>query len=186
MNIDGIGYGAGTKDFEGFANVLKIVKGDMISKYEQDSVHILETNIDDVSGEIMGNLIEKVMAHGAKDITISHAIGKKGRPTNLVTVICDTESVTSLSKLLIEETGTLGIRVRTSDRILVPRENSTANITIHGINFLVHYKIAKTTKNFKIEYDDIQHISHQINQSFKKTEALLRAEIQKILGTYNK
>ena len=80
---------------------------------------VLETNIDDVSGEVLGNLLEKIMTCGAKDVTISSAITKKGRPTNLVNVICDSSFVNEILDLLVTETGTLGVRVRTSDRFVV-------------------------------------------------------------------
>ena len=63
MKVESIGYGAGQKDFESFSNVLKIVRGSE-NNFEIDSVKILETNVDDVSGEILGNLIEKIMEKG--------------------------------------------------------------------------------------------------------------------------
>jgi len=74
MKIQSIGYGAGQKDFEGFSNVLKIVRGIASTKLQLDTVKILDTNVDDVSGEVLGNMIEIIMAHGAKDVTISSAI----------------------------------------------------------------------------------------------------------------
>ena len=76
MKVDSIGYGAGQKDFETFSNVLKIVRGSE-NNFEIDSVKILETNVDDVSGEILGNLIEKIMKKGARDVSIYPGITKK-------------------------------------------------------------------------------------------------------------
>ncbi|MDO7697014.1 MAG: nickel pincer cofactor biosynthesis protein LarC, partial [Nitrosopumilus sp.] len=109
MSVNSIGYGAGKKDFEGFSNVLKIIQGDE-NNLEMDSVKILETNVDDVSGEILGHLIEKIMDQGAKDVSIYPGITKKGRPTNLVCVICDDVKVDAIVDTLVSETGTLGIR----------------------------------------------------------------------------
>jgi len=120
MKIKSIGYGAGKKNFEGFSNVLKIVHGEKTKIYNRDNVKILETNVDDISGEVIGNMIEKIMEHGAKDVTVSHAITKKGRPTNIVSVICDSNKVNALTDLLISETGTLGVRIRSSERYIVP------------------------------------------------------------------
>ena len=68
------------KILKDFSNVLKIVRGIASTKLQLDTVKILETNVDDVSGEVLGNMIEKIMAHGAKDVTISSAITKKGPP----------------------------------------------------------------------------------------------------------
>src|SRR3990172_2754990 len=121
MKVNSIGYGAGKKNFDGFSNVLKIIQGEKTKDFQQDVVQVLETNVDDVSGEVLGNLIEKIMAYGAKDVTITSAITKKGRPTNLVSVICDSESMNAILELLVSETGTLGVRVRTSERYTVPR-----------------------------------------------------------------
>jgi len=183
MKIQSIGYGAGQKDFEGFSNVLKIVRGIASTKLQLDTVKILETNVDDVSGEVLGNMIEKIMAHGAKDVTISSAITKKGRPTNLVSVICDSETMNSIMDLLVTETGTLGVRVRTSERYIVPRAVKTLSVNIQGQSFDVRYKIRDLNNgsHFKIESDDIKEISSVLSISFKETEELLNREIRKKL-----
>ena len=181
MKIQSIGYGAGQKDFEGFSNVLKIVRGIASTKLQLDTVKILETNVDDVSGEVLGNMIEKIMAHGAKDVTISSAITKKGRPTNLVSVICDSHTMNSIMDLLITETGTLGVRVRTSERYIVPRAVKTISVNIQGQNFDVRYKTRDLNNgsHFKIESDDIKEISGSLSISFKDTEELLNQEVRK-------
>ena len=80
-------------------------------------------------------MIEKIMAHGAKDVTISSAITKKGRPTNLVSVICDSGTMNSIMELLVTETGTLGVRVRTSERYIVPRSVKTISVDLQGTKF---------------------------------------------------
>jgi len=183
MKIQSIGYGAGQKDFDGFSNVLKIVRGVASTKLQLDTVKILETNVDDVSGEVLGNMIEKIMAHGAKDVTISSAITKKGRPTNLVSVICDSDTMNSIMDLLVTETGTLGVRVRTSQRYIVPRSVKTISVNIQGQSFDVRYKTRELNNgsHFKIESDDIKEISGVLSISFKETEELLNQEIRKKL-----
>jgi len=183
MKIQSIGYGAGKKDFKGFSNVLKIVRGVASTKLQLDTVKILETNVDDVSGEVLGNMIEKIMAHGAKDVTISSAITKKGRPTNLVSVICDSDTMNSIMDLLVTETGTLGVRVRTSERYIVPRAVKTLSVNIQGQSFDVRYKTRDLANgsHFKIESDDIKEISGVLSISFKEAEELLNQEIRKKL-----
>ena len=181
MKIQSIGYGAGQKDFEGFSNVLKIVRGIASTKLQLDTVKILETNVDDVSGEVLGNMIEKIMAQGAKDVTISSAITKKGRPTNLVSVICDSDTMNSIMDLLVTETGTLGVRIRTSERYIVPRAVKTVSVNIQGQSFDVRYKTRDLNNgsHFKIESDDIKEISSALSISFKDTEELLNQEVRK-------
>jgi len=181
MKVKSIGYGAGQKDFELFSNVLKIVRGSE-NNFEIDSVKILETNVDDVSGEILGNLIEKIMEKGARDVSIYHGITKKGRPTNLVSVICTDETLDEIVDTLVLETGTLGIRISDSNRFTVPRSNHNVSLSLNGGTFDVNYKQSsfKGKVDFKIEFDDLKKISNIINKSIKETEVLLRKEIEKL------
>ena len=178
MSIDSVGYGSGTKDFDTFANVLKLIQGRSNETLTKDTVQILETNLDDVSGEVIANTIEKLMANGAKDVTVSHAITKKGRPSQLVSIICDPNNTNSLLKILINETRTLGVRIRNSQRYVVPRKILESIVTLENQNFTIHYKISDS-EHFKLEYDDVKSISNQLNLSFNKTEELLREQIKK-------
>lgn len=181
MKIESVGYGAGQRDFDDFSNVLKIVRGTQ-NGLDVDSVKILETNVDDVSGEVLGGLIEKLMDKGAKDVSIYHGITKKGRPTSLVMVICDGQKVESLTDTLIHETGTLGVRVSESSRLVVPRTTHSLKVSISGKTFEVNYKKSafKGKSNFKIEFDDLKTISNSISKSIKDTESFLRKEIEQI------
>jgi hypothetical protein len=178
MSIDSVGYGSGTKEFGSFANVLKIIQGKSNETLDKDTVKILETNLDDVSGEVVANTIEKLMENGAKDVTVTHAITKKGRPTQIVSVICDSQKVNSLLKILIDETRTLGVRIRTSERYVVPRKILKSEITLENQNFIIHYKISDS-EHFKLEFDDVKSISNTLNISFNKTEELLKEQIKK-------
>ena len=180
MNITSIGYGAGQKDFDAFSNVLKIIQGSE-NNSGKDLVKILETNIDDVSGEILGHLIEKIMDQGAKDVSIYPGITKKGRPTNLVCVICDESIVETIIDTLVLETGTLGIRISDSNRIIVPRTNHSFSLTFDDKSFEVNYKksLYKGKTHFKIEFDDLKNISNSLDKSIIDVEAFLRKEIEK-------
>ena len=178
MSIDSVGYGAGTKDFDGFANVLKIIQGKSNETLERDSVKILETNLDDVSGEVIANTIEKLMENGAKDVTVTQAITKKGRPTQLISVICNSQNTNSLLNILISETRTLGVRIRTSERYIVPRKILESDVTLENQKFTIHYKISDSD-HFKLEFEDVKSISNALNISFNKTEELLKEQIKK-------
>ena len=181
MSIDSVGYGAGTKEFDNFANVLKIIQGKSNETLDKDTVKILETNIDDVSGEVIANTIEKLMENGAKDVTVTQAITKKGRPTQLVSIICDSQKTNSLLNILINETRTLGVRIRTSERYIVPRKILESDVMLENQNFTIHYKISDS-KHFKLEFEDVKSISNALNISFNKTEELLKEEIKKKNG----
>jgi len=178
MKIDSVGYGAGQKNFEGISNVLKLVRGEK-SILESDSVSILETNVDDVSGEVLAHVIEKVMISGAKDISVFPTLTKKGRPSHMISVICSQKDVDKLVDVLISETGTLGVRIRTSERFIVPRKIMPIKVKIQTKNFTVRCKTAG--KSFKIEYEDIKKISQKLDLTFKQTEELIKAEVRKQL-----
>ena len=181
MNISSIGYGAGQKNFKSFSNILKIVQGSQV-KTEMDSVKILETNVDDVSGEILGYLIEKIMKVGAKDISIYPGITKKGRPTNLISIMCDDEKIETITDILVLETGTLGIRISDSNRLIVSRTNHSFSLTFEGKSFEINYKKStyKEKTHFKIEFDDLKNISETLDKPIRDIELFLRKEIEKI------
>lgn len=181
MKIKSIGYGAGSKDFDGFANVLKIVSGESTHQYHQDTVQIIETNIDDVSGEVIGQMIEKLITKGAKDVTVSSAITKKGRPTNLISVICDSADMNSLIDTLVSETGTLGIRFRTSNRYVIPRVIISVPVIIGGKNFTVRCKVVKQNeivKHCKVEAEDVKSAADLLGVSFRDANELITAEVK--------
>ncbi|MGQ0605688.1 MAG: nickel pincer cofactor biosynthesis protein LarC [Candidatus Nitrosotenuis sp.] len=179
MKIDSVGYGAGQKNFEGFSNVLKLVQGEK-SSLQSDSVSVLETNVDDVSGEVLAHVIDKIMATGAKDISVIPTMTKKGRPSHMISVICDQKDVDKLVQILISETGTLGVRIRSSDRFIVPRKIIPFKIKLHNKDFTIRCKTA-SKHQFKVEYDDIKAISEKLSLTFKQTEELIKAEVTKQL-----
>ena len=120
MKAESVGYGAGKKDLE-IPNVLRGVVGNLrvekdadqsaCSHRHHDRVVQLETNVDDVTGEVLGNLLELLMEAGALDASIVPALMKKGRPGNVVKVIATAEKVETLAALIMKETGSLGLRV---------------------------------------------------------------------------
>ena len=181
IRVDSVGYGAGQKNFEEFSNVLKIVLGRK-NHLNADSIKVLETNLDDVSGEILGNLIDKIMKKNAKDVSVFSGITKKNRPTNLLSVMCDAKHVDEIVDTIILETGTLGIRISDSDRIVVPRTSHDVHVNLEGEEFQVHFKksLFKGKHDFKIEFEDLKSISNRINKSIKETDSLLRKEIEKL------
>jgi len=130
-------------------------------------------------------MIDKLIANGAKDVTVTTGITKKGRPTNLVSIICDSSVTNNLISILVSETGTLGVRIRSSNRYVVPRIIVSVPILIQGKNFTVRCKIVKheeTVKHFKVEADDVKLIADSVSLSFKVTSDLISNEIKRRLN----
>lgn len=110
MTIRDIGYGAGTKDFPERANVLRLFVGELSESPDIDEVLLLETNLDDVSGEILGYTRQKLQNAGALDVFATAIQMKKDRPGTLLSVLCRPADGPRLEQLLFDETGTFGIR----------------------------------------------------------------------------
>ncbi len=110
MTIRQIGYGAGTKDFPERANILRLFVGELTESPDVDEVLLLETNLDDVSGEILGYTRQKLQNAGALDVFATAIQMKKDRPGTLLSVICRPADGPRLEQLLFDETGTFGIR----------------------------------------------------------------------------
>ena len=174
MEINKIGYGAGNNDFKDFANVLKVVQGAGTLIRGEDNVAVLETSIDDVSGEVLGYTMEKLMSMGARDVMSAPVTGKKGRPANTLTVICDADSASTLAGILMSETGTLGVRMRMEKRMIAKRSTDSIGLTIRGREFQIRFKTNESQGTFKIEADDIQAVSEHTGEPFGSTERMLR------------
>jgi len=113
FSVQTVGYGAGTRDPSGTPNVIRatIVKTtDDTGALSRDSVDILETNVDDISGEVIAHAITRLLETGARDASAIPIIMKKGRPGFLIQVICTSDKSGELAELMARELGTLGIR----------------------------------------------------------------------------
>jgi uncharacterized protein (TIGR00299 family) protein len=121
MTLERIGYGAGSRDPEGRPNVLRLWLGRATSSSTQPMV-LIETNIDDMTGEMLGYAQEKLLAAGAADAWFTPIQMKKGRPAVTVSVICGEGDEEAMASMLLRETSTLGVRVRPVHRWEAERE----------------------------------------------------------------
>lgn len=119
MTIEKIGWGTGSKDLK-IPNVLKVYYGDMQEKAEDFLV--METNIDDFTGEILGYVQEKLFEEGALDVFFTPIFMKKGRPAYRLTVACKRKDMLKLQNIIFRETTTIGIRYRFESRTELARE----------------------------------------------------------------
>ncbi len=135
-SIRATGYGAGTRDPHHAPNVLRVMlvdtagSGDVLS---QDTVDLLETNVDDVSGEVIAHAIARFMEAGARDASATPVIMKKGRPGFLIRVISLPETSAMLAELMALELGTLGIRcIPAVHRFIAERTVEMVDVEIGG------------------------------------------------------
>jgi uncharacterized protein (TIGR00299 family) protein len=152
LTVSSVGYGAGTNDIPGRANVVKVVIGEtlettVLSGAGQD-VQLLEANVDDVTGEVIAHTIAELLNAGAHDAWATPIVMKKGRPAFTVHALCDLVLTEKVSAVLVSETGTLGLRGSVIQRWPQTREEKT--VTVHGHN--IRIKIG--SGRIKIENDD--------------------------------
>lgn len=126
MSVKKIGYGAGKKDVK-IPNVLRVSMGELSEEENTEFAAILETNIDDASGEIMGYTMERLLNAGAKDVFYSPIFMKKNRPAYKLTVICDEKDTEAMEDIIFTETTTIGIRKRTEKRTCLERSFDTVD-----------------------------------------------------------
>jgi hypothetical protein len=124
LTVERIGHGAGTKDFLTQPNVLRLLVGTAagVNPAEADTVWVMETNLDDVPGEVIGYTVERLFAAGALDVWTTAVQMKKSRPGVVVSVLADAGKLVGLETILFRETGTLGIRRCRYERTKQPRE----------------------------------------------------------------
>lgn len=162
---DKVGLGTGDKIFANYPNILRVVLGrdPQKSKLIYEDIILLETNVDDLSGEILGNLVEELMKEGAKDVTILPGITKKNRPTNVIRIITDKFKVNDMIEKLYLESGTAGIRIQEIKRLILTRDIITIPIHLQSRTFDIRVKIIKDSNdkiiNVKPEFEDLKKIS---------------------------
>ncbi|MEX2226568.1 MAG: nickel pincer cofactor biosynthesis protein LarC [Dehalococcoidia bacterium] len=121
MRVDGVGYGAGGRDPEGWPNVLRLWVGEVVEAPSGGTL-LFETNIDDMNPEILGYVQEKLFEAGAADAWIQPIQMKKNRPGMLLSVICSVEREDAIARIILRETSTLGMRVTPVRRHEAQRE----------------------------------------------------------------
>jgi uncharacterized protein (TIGR00299 family) protein len=122
FEVQRVGYGAGTKAFSDRPNVLRILMGERAGALGTDELLEIQTNIDDLNPQIYDHLCQRLFAAGARDVTLTPAIMKKGRPAITVSVLAETALREAIAAVLFEETTTIGIRFHPVSRLKLERE----------------------------------------------------------------
>jgi uncharacterized protein (TIGR00299 family) protein len=178
-----VGYGAGTKEFPEIPSVLRITLGNSADGgLVREEVAVLETNIDDATGEILGYTLEKLLTEGAKDVSIIPMFTKKNRPGQIIKVIAEQKDVPHLSKVLIDETGTLGVRVYYCERHIINRELHSVDLLLMGNKETVRLKVAKNVKGeiirIKPEFEDLKRLAEKTKKPLRELSELAVAKLQ--------
>lgn len=141
-------------------------KTGLLEEWNSDEVVVIETNVDDVDGETLGNLFDTLIDDGlAYDVVIIPAIGKKNRPAHVVKVIAAKAGLKSIAEVMIRQLGTIGIRYSTWERLKATRENIVCRLEIDETEYMVRVKVSRTRDgsiiNIKPEADDVLRVSRE-------------------------
>jgi uncharacterized protein (TIGR00299 family) protein len=183
-----IGYGAGNKDFTEIPNVLRITTGEAIEDiFSRDEIAVLETNLDDVTGEIIGYAMDRLLKAGAKDVSIIPMSTKKNRPGQILKVISDEKDVQQLANIIADETGTLGTRVYLNQRFILERESIKIDIPIGSGTEQVRVKIGKKRNGIMVrlkpEYEDLRRLAEKTGRPLREiTEEVTSKAKEKLQG----
>ena len=187
MTVEKSAYGAGTREYKDFPNALRLIMGETenqlrITNYELQTetgnLILLETNIDDLSPQIFGYVMERSFELGALDCWFTPIQMKKNRPATMVSILCEIEKREVLTELLYKETSTLGVRISQIERNYLPRE--TAKIeTVFGSVDVKTAKYNGAIVNAKPEYDQLREIALKSNKSLREVEREITVEMEK-------
>jgi pyridinium-3,5-bisthiocarboxylic acid mononucleotide nickel chelatase len=119
--IEQIGYGAGTKDFDDRPNVLRIMLGREPRAMAMDELIEIATNIDDLNPQIYDHVSERLFAAGARDVTLTPTMMKKGRPGVILSVLAEAADRDRLAAIIFNETSTIGLRFHPVSRLKLAR-----------------------------------------------------------------
>jgi uncharacterized protein (TIGR00299 family) protein len=182
MKIEKTGYGAGSRDFPGHPNVVRLVIGEAAStlsdKTDFEKITVLEANLDDLNPQVFGYVLDRLLEEGALDAFAVPVQMKKNRPGSLLTVLCKPEDAGKLAALIFAETTTLGVRRREEVRQTLARRWESVR-TPWGE---VRIKIASmngTVTNYMPEYEDCRKIAAEHHVPLK---TVMQEASQQYLG----
>ena len=162
IKIEKTGYGAGTRDFPGHANVVRLTIGESAATWSagttQEKLSVLEANLDDLNPQVFGYVMDRLFEEGALDAFGIPVQMKKNRPGMLLTVLCRPEDSAKLTKIIFSETTTLGVRQREEERRALQRKWVSVSTRWGEVRMKIASMNGAIT-NYAPEYEDCRRIA---------------------------
>ncbi len=158
------GFGAGTQEFEGRANALRITLAEGAGGAGGAGATVVEhlvqlaCDLDDMTGEYLAGAAERLREHGALDVVVIPTVMKKGRPGFRLEVLAAPSSADALERVVLAETTTLGVRRAIVERHAVPREERVVEVAGHPVRVKIAV-LADGTRQVKPEYEDVRRVA---------------------------
>lgn len=177
MEIENIGYGVGDKDFE-IPNVLRVIYGKPKLDYLKDYNILIETNIDDMSPQIFGFIMEKAFSLGALDIFFTPIYMKKNRPAYKISILCEEKIKSNIIDFIFRETSSIGVRINKVEKIFLKREIKEIDTEFGKIRVKISY--FRDSKKITPEYEDIKRVAEEKNLPINKVYSTVEKIIYKM------
>ena len=175
MSIEQIGYGAGQRDLDEQANLLRLLVGTSAEAAGLEQIWMLETNLDDVGGELVGYCTLQLLEVGALDVYTTAIQMKKNRPGVLLSVLCRAADVEKLEAIIFRETTTLGIRRRAVVRRVLPRRSHHVETPWGGVEGKIGFP-AGAPARFSPEFESCRALAEEKNVPLREVyQAACRA-----------
>ena len=182
MTVAAVGYGAGTRDLPGAPNVLRCFVGETVDAGPGDETILqVETTIDDMSPQLYEPLIERLFEAGALDVFLQPVVMKRGRPGVVVTTLCAPDRIDDLSRVLFEETSTIGVRWSEWRRTRLQRESVTLTTAYGAIPFKVS-RLGGRVITVTPEFADVARIAREKSLPVREVLDQARADGRRLLG----
>lgn len=165
MTIEAIGMGAGTKEIKGQANILRVLVGtasETGAAADADRIWAIETNIDDLPGEIIGHTTQELLKAGALDVFVTPILMKKNRPGVMISILADATKIGDVEMILFRETTTLGVRRYPVTRHKLKRREALVDTPLGPIKGKLGWLEGRPPA-FSPEYDDCVRVAAEHN-----------------------
>ncbi|GAB4248928.1 MAG: nickel pincer cofactor biosynthesis protein LarC [Thermoleophilia bacterium] len=190
MRISAAGFGAGTRRLPGRPNVVRVLAGEdepggagppFGPPAPGDSCLVVTTSVDDVTGYIMGHLLGRLLEGGARDAYWTPIVMKKSRPGAELTLICEEGSLETLIGLVVQETGTLGLRIRAEARRVLERD--MVKVDVQGLGVAVKIgRIEDRVITLAPEYEDCRRAAAALGVGVREVMDLAREEARRLIA----
>ena len=169
MTIEATGFGAGGRDLDDLPNMTQVVLGTSVAdRSPGQPVVVLEVNVDDATGETLAHTVAALLEAGAHDAWVTPIVMKKGRPAHTVSALADVALADQVSRVLVAETGSLGVRGQTIERW--PAARSAHEVEVAGLPVRVKVSAGRV----KVEHDDAARAARRTGLPLR--EVVSRAE----------
>ena len=181
MTVEAVGYGAGDMDLE-TPNVLRVFLGQGAGSGGRETIMQVETTVDDMQPQLWEVVMERLFEAGALDVYLTPVMMKKSRPGTVLTALCPPDKVTELSRVLFEESPTIGVRWTAYQRERLAREMVTLTTAYGAITFKVS-RLEGRVVTATPEFDEIRRIARAKGLPVREVLDLARAEGRRLLSS---